>query len=131
MGMLWTSRKGSVVSVEWMGKAWGENRRLETNKHGHIYVNPGYKGFQSGLIWLLMVHNLEKRTMDGSVRVHMDLTIDKARDIDSLIKPVLDCIEQAHVIRNDNQICRLLVTKMKKAKRKDEDKIALRIEEIV
>ena len=119
-----------MICVEWTGKAWGTNRRLERGKYGNIYANRNYEGFETGLTYLLMSYNAEKRSLAGSVRVHLDFTINTARDIDSLIKPVLDCLQKARVVRNDSQITRLFVSKTPKKKRGEEDRIRVTVEEI-
>ncbi len=118
-----------MICVEWSGKAWGTNRRLERGKYGNIYLNRKYQGFQTGLTYLLMAYNTDKRAFSGDVRVHLDFTIAASRDIDSLIKPVLDCLQKARVVKNDNQITRLFVSKSAK-KRREEDRIRVTANEI-
>ena len=118
-----------MICVEWSGKAWGTNRRLEKGKYGNIYLNRKYQGFEKGLTYLLMAYNTDKRALAGEVRVHLDFTISAARDIDSLIKPVLDCLQKARIVKNDKQITRLFVSKNAK-KRREEDRIRVMVEEV-
>lgn len=119
-----------MILVEWEGKAYGTNRRLEANRYGTIYKNPGYRGFQEGLTWMLRGHDPDRKPFKGDVKVHLDFTINQLRDIDSLVKPVLDCLETAGVIHNDRQIRVLIVTKFPKKKRRQLDKIRIAVEQL-
>ena len=116
--------------VEWEGKAYGTNRRLEKGKYGNIYKNPAYIGFQTGLTWQLVEARVRNGGgIKGEVQVRFDFTIDPLRDIDSLIKPALDCLQVAEVIENDRYVMRLLATKQKKGRGKP-DVIRVSIDKI-
>jgi Holliday junction resolvase RusA-like endonuclease len=117
-----------MIYAEWSGKAWGSNRRLEKGKYGNIHVNSEYHRFQNGLTWMLIAYNTGKKPLTGDVRVHLDFTIAINRDIDSLIKPVLDCLQKAQILKNDSQITRLFVSKKAK-KRREEDRIRIVVQE--
>ncbi len=119
-----------MILVEWEGKAYGSNRRLESNRYGTIYKNSAYRGFQEGLIWMLKAYNRQKRPLAGEIEVRLHFTVSELRDIDSLVKPVLDCIEKAGVIENDRQIRVLIVRKYSKKRYRDLDKIRVAVEQL-
>lgn len=116
-----------MICVEWKGKAYGVNRWLETNRYGTIYKNPGYQGFQEGLTWLMIKERILQGAVKGDVMVRIELTIHVMRDIDSLIKPILDCLETADVIENDRCIKHLIVRKHLKKRRTDPDVIRVSV----
>ena len=116
---------------EWHGKAYGTNKRLETTRYGWIYKNPGYTSFQDGLIWTMIRHRGTSKPIESKICVDIVFTISRKRDIDSLIKPVLDCLEKARVIRNDNQVAVLHVEKQDKFRRSDEDEIKITVKEML
>ena len=118
-----------MICFEWTGKASGTNRRLETNRYGTIYLNPSYRAFKRGLILLLRNYNRSRPPLAGPVSVHLDLKISSLRDIDSLAKPVLDCLQKARIINNDRQITRLFITKENK-RRRELDRIRVLVDGI-
>lgn len=119
-----------MILVEWSGKAYGANRRLEKGKRGNFYKGDGYSGFQIGLTWQLVDARIRAGGgFKGDVQVRFDFMIDSLRDIDSLIKPALDCLQKAEVIENDRNVMRLIATKRKK-RRGQEDIIRVSVDSI-
>jgi Holliday junction resolvase RusA-like endonuclease len=103
--------EGPLLACTWTGDLTGvtENHRLI---NGRI-KNRAYRDFQASLIPVMWA---SRREMDypGAVSVKIDLYVNKRRDIDNLIKPILDCLQKAQVIQNDSQVVRLEVTKHEK-----------------
>ena len=118
----------AMITAKWIGKACGINRRLETTKYGHIYSSRPYKGFKAGLTWVLVAANPTRSTYVGPVRIDIDYTISRRRDIDSLTKVVLDALQAARVIRDDNQVVDLRQRKHDK-KRGELDEIEVTVME--
>ena len=118
-----------MILTEWTGKAYGVNRRLEKGAHGNFYKSDGYRGFQDGLTWQLVDAQIRAGGgIRGDVQVRLEFTIDALRDVDSLIKPVLDCLERAECIENDRRVMRVVATKHKRP-RKAPDVIRVCVEE--
>ncbi len=118
------------MTFTWHGKAYGTNKRLETTRSGGIYKNPGYEGFQDGLVWSMVRNRGTVQPIKGPVYVDMLFAISKSRDIDSLIKPVLDCLQTARIIKNDNQVISLTAMKKTKVRGKD-DEIRIEVTEVL
>lgn len=104
----------NTLEVFWESHATSANRRLG---HGvrRDYPDPDYASSVDDLTWSIR----EKMgwcppwpyPIKGPVRV--DLIIHTRRmDIDALVKPILDCLEKAGAIQNDNQVVELHVSKM-------------------
>ena len=117
-----------MITAKWTGRATGSNRRLETNRYGHIYSSKAYKGFKKGLAWAIASARHHVIYL-GHVRVDIDYLIAAARDIDSLTKPVLDAIQLSGLIRNDNMVVKLYQRKRAKARGAD-DEIEVTIMEV-
>ena len=96
-----------MIYAEWTGKAKGVNRWHQQGR-GKIYKDPEYAAFQQDLTWQLRRANRGHKPMEGDVMVHINQIINPLRDIDSLVKPALDCLQEAGVIHDDRQI-RLLI----------------------
>lgn len=99
-----------MIAAEWSGRVVGVNRRLMTTRRGHIYAFAPYKGFREGLAWCVAAAAGGQR-FDGPVAVRIVFTVDWRRDIDSGVKPVLDALQDAGIVRNDLQVVRLVVEK--------------------
>ena len=101
----------NALVVCWEGKATGANRRLGYGG-GRAYPDPDYVAFMKDLTL-----SIRKEMgwcppwpypIEGPVKVDLVLRI-RRMDIDSLVKPVLDCIEKAGAIKNDSQVAELHV----------------------
>lgn len=102
----------------------GVNKYLSKAAHGKRYKNKEYMSFQNALTYEMLRQGNYKKVIESTVSVKLFFSIRSNRDIDSLIKPVLDCLQKAQVIKNDNLIRRLLVVKeIKKAGELDTIKI--------
>ena len=102
----------------------GVNKYLSKGAHGKRFKNKEYAKFQNNLTYEMLKQGRYKPAMTETVSVKLFFSISKQRDIDSLIKPVLDCLQKASVIKNDNLIRRLLVIKdIKKTGEPDSIKI--------
>ena len=101
-----------MFSCAWAGRAVGVNKRLVPGK-GRWVLDAGYRAFKTDLTLLYGLNN-QHHIMVGDVKVFIGLTVNKARDIDSLVKPVLDALEGAMVFENDRQVVRLEVEKSQK-----------------
>lgn len=62
--------------------------------------------------------------------MRIDCRVSSLRDIDSLVKPILDCVEKSGVIENDRQVMGLVVTKRPKRRRRDLDRIRVLVSEL-
>ena len=101
-----------MFSCVWTGQAVGVNKRLIPGKK-RLVANPGYRAYKADMTLLYKLNN-RHAIMTGDVKVFIGMTVNNARDIDSLIKPVLDALEGAMVIENDRQVVQLDVTKATK-----------------
>ena len=89
--------------VYWSGKAVSENHRLLPGKR-RWRANPEYKGFKDSLAWALRAEQRDKPPMEGSVSVRLFMYLNAKMDAANVVKPVLDAIELARVVKNDKQI---------------------------
>ena len=119
-----------ALTIEWKGKGFGTNDRLDKSPRGHIYKNEGYAGFQQEIAWLLVKARNERgfRKIAGDARVNLDTQT--RYDIDAFLKPLLDCYAMADIIEDDEQITQLFITKRPIHKRGVMDRIRMSIKEI-
>ncbi len=89
--------------VFWSGKAVSENDRLLPGK-GRWRSSLAYKGFKESVAWALRAEHLDKPPIEGSVSVRLLMYLNADMDAANVIKPVLDAIELARVVKNDKQI---------------------------
>ena len=87
----------------WRGKAVSENDRLLPGK-GRWRVNPEYRGFKESVAWALRAEQMDKPPREGSVSVRLFMFLNANMDAANVIKPVLDAIELARVVKNDKQV---------------------------
>ena len=126
-----------MLQVIWTGKAVGGNRRLQQGTR-RWYKNPAYGYFQTDLGKAIFQAWEPRGVLSGPVDVFLLFTVNSRRDIDSLVKPVLDCLQTpnpkrphgAGVITDDVQICQLRVIKQTKPKRSEPDQIYIEVSEI-
>lgn len=96
----------------------------------HIYAYTNRGGFARSYItkrgkdWffeagLLLKSQWKKDTIRGELSVDIHLYCIR-QDIDGIIKPILDLLQDCLVIENDNQVTLLQVNKIKVGHRKDE-----------
>ncbi len=107
-----------LFDVDFEGKAVGVNGRYVSRSFA---TSSAYKKFKDDIA----VCTSGVLDFAGDVGLDIRLTISKARDADSILKPLFDGIELSKVIRNDNQIMRFCVEKVAK-KRGEPDKILVK-----
>jgi Holliday junction resolvase RusA-like endonuclease len=95
-------------------------------KQGAVYTAKPYKGFRMGLAWAIAAAAAGQRVC-GPAAVRIQFTVDRARDIDSGVKVVLDSLQDAGVLHDDNQVVRLEVTRLVHPRR-DLDRVRVEVE---
>ena len=112
--------------ASWRGKAVGANRRLLWSPRAHRMVpNPDYKKFKKSLAGEFENH---AERFDGEVYVYVRMSIHPAMDSDAILKPLFDALEDAGILRNDNQIRDYAVNRENK-KRGEPDRVIVIVEE--
>ena len=84
----------------WTGRACGINNKYLTRSY---VLTPEYRQFLDSVSLTCRAANPGVKLL-GNISLSIQMTIDRARDSDSLIKPIFDGIERSGVIDNDNQI---------------------------
>jgi len=100
------------IAFHWTGKACGVNGRYINRSYN---LTPEYRQFRDGIAETCRAMN-PGRKIAGEVVLLLQLTIDQARDSDSLLKPIFDGIEKSGVLENDRQIKTYKVTTTAKKK---------------
>ena len=113
------------MTCTWTGKACGVNRWTRQGK-GRTYMSPEYRAFKESLAWTFAAAS--GPLLAGPVEVSISLVTNF--DIDNLLKPVLDSLQTAGVISNDNQVKELHVWKERRG-RKGQDQITIGVQEAV
>ena len=93
-----------TILVTFLGKVVGENRRLTLGR-GRIHRDGEYLQFVTALAW-------QARSAAGGrgfariqrLQVLIKSVVPARMDIDNLIKPCLDAMQQAGIIPDDNQV---------------------------
>ena len=88
--------------VMWTGKAVSENRRLAKGR-GRWIPDKNYQAFKESLAWTCRKW-ADGQSFQGPVSVRLLLILNPRMDAQNVIKPVLDALEIAGVIRNDRQV---------------------------
>ena len=113
------------ISLYWEGKAVGINKKQMSfirKGHSRIYTNREYLDFKKS-----MAYTWKSNTFLGPpIIVNIALRVSAGRDIDSLVKPILDAIELAGIYKNDNEIVHFCVDKQTK-KRGEKDIIFVEV----
>ena len=99
-----TATKG--ICFTWTGKACGVNNRYVNRSYN---LTTEYRHFRDDVANTCWTQNPGQR-LTGNVVLVLQLTIDPARDSDSLLKPIFDGIERSGVLENDRQIRSYKVT---------------------
>ena len=113
------------MRVLWVGKAIGVNERLIPGRQGRLVNNPKYKAFKISMAWEL---SLKLVTFSGPVSVRLTLELNKKMDTDSVIKPCLDALEEAGVVKNDKQV--RIINVFRKDREGDLDEITFTVRAI-
>ena len=88
------------IAFHWTGKACGVNNRYVNRSYN---LTSEYRHFRDDVANTCWTQNPGQR-LTGNVVLVLQLTIDPARDSDSLLKPIFDGIERSGVLENDRQI---------------------------
>lgn len=113
--------------ASWHGKAVSENRRLLPGAaKGRLISNPDYKAFKESVAWAC---KLENEHLEGPVSVRLFLELGLRMDAQNVIKPVLDALELAGVIKNDKQVRSFSFHREDRAA-KEEDRIGILVQEM-
>ena len=116
--------------IEWTGKAFGKNQRLGLSKYGGFYLQQGYRDFQTGLAWQMILVRCQDLQWPGpflkDIEVWIDVWVHGRRDVDSLESAILDTMAIARLIDNDSHVVRTHCQKHSK-KRGQEDRIVIEI----
>ncbi len=66
--------------------------------------NPKYIAFKESVAWTLRVVYLDKPPINGPIVVRLLMYLNPKMDATNVIKPVMDAIQLAGVVRKDKQI---------------------------
>lgn len=92
-----------MLIAYWIGHAVSENDRLLPGKR-RWQLNPAYKAFKESVAWVLRQEQLDTPPLEGPVCIRLFIELNPAMDASNIIKPVLDAIQLAGVIKNDKQV---------------------------
>lgn len=87
----------------WHGRAISENRRLAPGQ-GRFRINEDYRAFRESVAWTVKAH---AEAFPGPVSVRLFLELNPRMDAQNVIKPVLDALQDAGVLKDDRQVQRL------------------------
>lgn len=104
----------TILKCKWTGEPCGINDKITMTKSGKPVNNSKYTKFKESLAWEMKVAKLMHK--DGSKEnyegeVYLGLHVHTRYDADSLIKPVMDALQMAHIIKDDKQVTTLHVVK--------------------
>ena len=112
----------------WTGLAVSENDRILPGR-GRWRANPAYKAFKEGVTWVLRIKQLDTPPIEGPVCVRLFMELNPDMDAQNLVKPVLDALELARVIKNDKQV-RSFSFYREDTKSKNQDSIGIIVTEL-
>ena len=104
--------------IFWAGKAISENQRIAPGR-GRYIVNQEYAAFKESVAWACKKW-AEGQSFDGPVCVRLLMALNPRMDAQNVIKPVLDALELAGVIRNDRQVRQFGFYRTDRAKGEDD-----------
>jgi Holliday junction resolvase RusA-like endonuclease len=108
----------------WTGRAISENRRLAPGQ-GRFRVNEDYRAFRESVAWAVKPHAVH---YPGPVCVRLMLELNPRMDAQNVIKPVLDALQDAGVLKDDRQVQRLSL--YREDRRGTEDTIGIIVTEV-
>jgi len=109
----------------WHGRAISENQRLAPGA-GRFRVNEDYQAFKESVAWALRPH---AERFQGPVSVRLSIILNPRMDAQNVIKPILDALQLAEVIKDDRQV-RQLSFYREDAKAKEQDSIGIIVNEL-
>jgi len=96
--------KGKVVSKS------NSYRIITINGHGSLTKTTAMKKYEESFLW--QVGNIRDLNIDVPFEFYLDVYFPSKRsDLDGCLKCVLDCLQTAKVIKNDNNCCKILARK--------------------
>lgn len=109
-----TKAKGNLLAMAVIqGLPQSVNRIWRNNGNGRTYKTKAAKEWQEMTAWYLQQGRREGGTYSKSVKVDIVFRVKKHRspDLDNMAKQVLDAVQSAHVIADDNQVIELHLRK--------------------
>jgi len=119
------------MTIKWIGKVEGENKRLGINKQGRFYSQNGYKKFINSLIQQINIQHAQEpmEKFEGLFDIYIKMSINNKRDHLNLLKPILDALQKAHIISNDKNVADTYIKKPNRHKMGELDTIEIIIVE--
>lgn len=121
------------IHVIHIGKVVGENERLDVRR-GRMYPNRDYQVFKETVAWEI------RAAMgycppwpfpwEGPVGIRIHAVLPRGRDVDNILKPILDAAELAGVVVTDNQFRRFCMEGDKVCRRGEEPRVEFWIEPV-
>lgn len=91
-----------------------------------MYKDPDVKAYEESAVYQLKSQYQEK-PIDRHIRMEIDFWVHRVKDIDNMQGSVLDSLEQAGVILNDNRIVDVRARRYKLQKGDGEESVDLKI----
>lgn len=110
--------------ARWAGRAVSENRRLAPGR-GRFRTSEAYRAFKSSLVAALLPVAVR---FEGQVAVRLRVAVSARMDVQNVIKPVLDALEESGVLENDRQVVALNV--LRRARKGGADEIEISVWEV-
>jgi len=112
------------VIAFWHGRAVSENQRLAPGQ-GRFCANESYQAFKESLIWQIRPY---AEQFPGPVAVRITMILNSRIDASNIIKPVLDALQAAGVVKNDKLVQKMQWTR-ENAKPKQDDWLCITVTE--
>lgn len=85
-------------------------RIITINGHGSLTKTSAMKKYEETFLW--QVGNIRDSEIDVPFEFYLDVYFPSKRsDLDGCFKCVLDCLQKAKVIKNDNNCCKIVARK--------------------
>jgi len=95
---------GTVVSKS------NSYRIITINGHGSLTKTTAMKKYEESFLW--QVGKIRDANIDIPFELYLDVWFPSKRsDLDGALKAILDCMQKAKIIKNDNNCCKLLARK--------------------
>ena len=120
----------------WQGRSVSVNKwtavRVISKGGKHIamvYKTTAYKKFIESLANAMLSNDIKTVPSEAYIDIRIEMCLWKMRDSDSVIKPILDAIELAKIVKNDRQI-KDIVIRRSYHKRDEPDTIRIAVDAI-
>lgn len=85
-------------------------RIITTNGHASLTKTTAMKKYEESFLW--QVGSIRGANIQGMFEFYIDVFFPSKRsDLDGCLKGVLDCLQKAAVIKNDNNCCLIIARK--------------------